>query len=222
MGNETITKNDIGFRPGELKILWLLKDMGGEITSENCCDMIAAEVRMLPSTVRAYLTSMERKSLVISHYRWPEKSTKGRYNSTVKVELVDPDMELPFRPHWAGQRAVSYVEKRIAVPKAQKFDGLGTPVVEAPIIEREESDFERIFIQMVDRVNEQHEEIVKLQFQCDKLHEMVNQLNADNENLRRQRREQPRHYDRLAQKLGQLNPEEWEKLQRQAPQSRKE
>lgn len=221
------------FTPGELRILWHLKDAGGTVSDpEDVCLRMEPELHLTAPTIRHYLLELERKSVVLRHMQHPERVRAGkstsRTNKIIKVELVDPEMELPFHPHYAGLRARDYINRRVNQPSPVRVrpESLLGQALEIEPVENNSSqannepDFEEIFVAMVARVNEQHEEIVARDRSIEKLQDVIEKLT---EELNRLNRRQPRKItDRMHYALGEMNPEEWAKIQRQAPGSGKE
>jgi len=194
------------FGSSELRILWYLKRNGPMTRGKSeggIQSRLADELRMKVGTVRWALRELERKCVVLRHYKNPKAETfteGGGQNPMIRLELVDPNMALPPEP----------APIPLAVHLANENDEL---------LERTEHEPERddVIEALVLRA-------VELQTQVNKLQDIVQKLNAQNDDLTarlqqridrdkaeaHERRKPPAHLSQSVRDV--LTPEQWEAL----------
>lgn len=105
MSSTALSSNGVGRPPvawkaGELRVLWWLKDHGTAVQRGergSVINPIADEVKMAPSRVRQILLQLQQRGLVERTFA-SSTDPSVRNNPVVRVELTNPDVELPERP----------------------------------------------------------------------------------------------------------------------------
>ena len=188
MGRPEYTNN-------ELRVLWYLKRHGPLVrrNNESLLRRVVSDLNdaIAIDTIRTILLHLEKRSLVLRTYkRGLQPFNSGQNNPMLKLELVDPEMWLPPCPPPIP----------LAVVVAHQNEELEERTAHEPTIEA-------IVGALIDRS-------IELQKQVDKLHDMVEGLNAENERLRKEARPKPApHLTSRVRDV--LTPEQWETLRHQ-------
>ena len=165
---------------------------------------MAAELGMKTSTLKYILRKLEKQCIVLRTYEKPQSHSfsEGANNPLIKLELVDPNMEL---------QAIPQVYRPLDPPR---------PLPLAATMERENRELE-------ERVEQQHsneptvesiiealiDRALELQKQVDKLHDVVDGLTQENERLRKAATPKPAHLSSRVRDV--LAPDVWDNLRRQ-------
>jgi DNA-binding Lrp family transcriptional regulator len=190
----------------ELLVLHHLKRYGPIKRTHNgqsIANDMADELGMQHSTLRYLLRRLEDKCLILRSYAKPQTHTfeGGANNPMIKLELVDPDMVLEpipqvFVPHEPPKPLPLAVtmerENRELEERIDHSNGDREPSVES------------IVDALIDRA-------LELQKQVDKLQNVIEGLNKENERLHKATAK-PAHLSSRVQ--GVLTAEQWDNLRR--------
>jgi hypothetical protein len=183
---------DYSYTATELRLLWTLKRHGPLIRqgTSSLLNQLADELGKSPGTTRTILRDLEKRCLVLRTYQKPQPAKFGdaRGNALLRVELIDPDMQLPPPP-----KAIP-----LAVVVARENEELAERHATEPSVEQ-------IVDALIDRA-------LELQKQIDRLQDLVAGLSAENDRLRHTPKPAVAHMTQRVQDV--LTPEQWEALRK--------
>jgi|SRR5215467_3852842 len=206
-----------GYTIGELKILWYLKIEcggimhGGSSPSESPIKEMASVLDLPPTTVKGGLRTLEDKALILRTYKRPKSegfTGNQGFNPLLRIEMVDPNMDLPMLP--------LDIRQQMAKPKPEPIIEDAMPVT---VIQRENAEMfsrsehepttEAVVLALLTRNEELREQIAKL-------HEVIASQQEEIESKTKtiaSMRDRPRRPEHLNSRIKDaLTPEQWDAI----------